>query len=96
MLTTMDEFADVSKARATYALFADAMRKGREILLRAGIAAAPPPVPDFDAVFHRLNSDLRQALYTELRTVNSITTEEALRVWQPFMKRAFGAPARSS
>jgi hypothetical protein len=91
----VDEFADVAKARATYALFADAMSKGRDILVRAGIASAPPPVPDFDAVFRRLNANLRETLYADLRTVESLTTEEALRIWQPLLKRAFGAAPRS-
>ena len=50
----MDEFTAVSRARETWALFAEALQKGREILLRAGIAEAPPAVPDFDTVYrHR-------------------------------------------
>ena len=91
----MDDFADVAKARATYTLFADAMSKGRDILMRAGIAAGPPPVPNFDAVFRRLNADLRESLYAELRTMENLTTEEALRIWQPLLKRAFGAAPRT-
>ena len=38
----MDEFADMARARAAYQLYADAMNKGRDILSRAGIAAARP------------------------------------------------------
>jgi len=92
----MEEFADVSKARATYVLFAEAMKKGRDILVRAGIAAAPPPIPPFDAVFRRLNADLRQALYADLREMSEPNTVEAIRIWQPVLKRAFGGPPRSS
>ena len=41
----MEEFESVAKAREAYAVFVDAMSKGRDILLRAGIAEAAPPVP---------------------------------------------------
>jgi hypothetical protein len=90
MLTVMEDFADVSKARATYELYADAMRKGRDILLRAGIAESPPPVPEFDAVFRRLDAGLRQTLFAELRKLESFSTPDAMRIWQPLLKRAFG------
>lgn len=86
----MEEFADVARARETYALFAAAMNQGREILVRAGIAEAPPPVPEFDAVFRRLNPAVRETLFTELRRIEKATTVEALRVWGPLLKKAFG------
>ena len=82
----MEDFSDVAKARETYALFAAAMNQGRAILQRAGIASAPPPVPDFDAVFRRLNPALRQALYAELRGLDTPTTADALRVWRSVLK----------
>jgi hypothetical protein len=85
----METFADVAKARETYALFAAALNQGREILLRAGIAEAPPPVPEFDAVFRRLNPTHREALFAELRQLETPTTVDALRIWQPLLKRAF-------
>ena len=50
----MEEFADVARARESYALFAEAMDKGRDILLRAGIAQAAllrsPISTEFSAV----------------------------------------------
>jgi hypothetical protein len=52
-------------------------------------------VPNFDAVFRRLNADLRESIYAELRTMENLTTEEALRIWQPLLKRAFGAAPRT-
>jgi hypothetical protein len=98
----MEQFADVAKARETYAIFAAAMEKGRDILLRAGIAAAPPPVPEFDLVFRRLDPSLRQTLYEQLGKLESpaavtgdavtgaaITPADAIRIWQPLLKRAF-------
>ena len=90
MLSGMEEFADVSKARQTFELYAEAMRKGRDILLRAGIAESPPPVPDFDAVFRRLDPALRQSLFTELRKLENFGTADAMRIWQPLLKRALG------
>jgi hypothetical protein len=84
----MEEFANVSRARESYALFAAAMSTGRDILLRAGIAAAPPPIPEFDAVFRRLSPALRQELYAELRQFETLTTPDALRIWQPLIKKA--------
>jgi hypothetical protein len=86
----MEDFADVARARESYALFAAAMRQGRDILLRAGIAEAPPPVPEFDAVFQRLNADIRATLFSELRGIEKPTTVDALRVWSPLLKKAFG------
>ena len=84
----MEEFAEVKKAREAYAVFADAMKKGRDILVRAGIAADPPPIPEFDAVFRRLNPGLRQELYNELRKLETITPPDALRIWQPLLRKA--------
>lgn len=95
MLAGMEEFSDVSKARETYELFAGAMKKGRDILLRAGIAADPPPVPEFDDVFRRLNSEARQTLFGELRDLKSFTTADAMRIWQPLLKKAFATRAGS-
>jgi len=86
----MEQFADVAKARETYAIFAAAMEKGREILQRAGIAQAPPPVPDFDTVFRRLSPALRQALYDQLRDLETPTTPDAMRIWQPLLRKAAG------
>ena len=91
MLTYMEQFADVAKARETYALFAEAMNKGRDILIRAGIAEAAPPVPAFDVVFRRLDVDRRRALYGALRPLETVTPSDALRIWQPLMKQAFGS-----
>lgn len=87
----MGEFADVAKARESYALFADAMNTGRDILLRAGIAEAPPPIPEFDAVFRRVSAPLRQELYAELHKLETITTPDAIRIWQPLLKKISGA-----
>jgi hypothetical protein len=94
----MEQFADVAKARETYAIFAAAMEKGRDILLRAGIAAAPPPVPEFDLVFRRLDQSLRQTLYEQLgklEPATAITPADAIRIWQPLLKRAFPKPVSS-
>ena len=87
----MEEFENVAKAREAYALFVEAMSKGRDILLRAGIAEVAPPVPDFDVVFRRLDAGLRQKLYADLRDVEKVTPVAALRIWQPLIKRAFTA-----
>ncbi len=44
--TAWRNLADFSRARETYELFAEAMTKGRDILVRAGIAMPRPlPVP---------------------------------------------------
>lgn len=84
----MDEFTAVSKARETYALFAEAMQKGRDILVRAGIAEAPPPVPDFDVVYRLLPANLKQELFARLEELGEPTTTLALKIWQPLLKRA--------
>jgi hypothetical protein len=85
----MDEFTAVSKARETWALFAEAMQKGREILLRAGIAEAPPAVPDFDTVYRRLSPAMKRDLFEQLEGLATATTVDALRIWQPLLKKAF-------
>ena len=90
----MEEFSNVSKARESYALFSAALNTGRDILLRAGIAAAPPPIPEFDTVFRRLDAGLRQELYTELHGLETLTTADAMRIWQPLLKRASAASPR--
>ncbi len=90
----MEEFADVARARQSYALFAEAMKKGRDILLRAGIAEDPPPVPEFDTVFRRLDSGLRQTLFAELRALETVTIPDSLRIWQPLLKQAAGQGKR--
>ena len=87
----MDEFTAVSRARETWALFAEAMQKGREILLRAGIAEAPPAVPDFDTVYRRLSPAMKRQLFDQLEglATTAVTTVDALRIWQPLLKKAF-------
>ena len=86
----MEQFADVAKAREIYSLFAAAMEKGRDILQRAGIAEASPAVPDFDAVFRRLTPALRQTLYDQIRELETPTTPDAIRIWQPLLRKAAG------
>lgn len=85
----MEEFADVAKARASYKAYVEAMNAGREIMRRAGVVD-PPPVPDFDAIFRRLSPELRQELYATLEQTPATTPSDALRVWQPIVRRAFG------
>jgi hypothetical protein len=85
----MDEFADVASARAAYQTFADAIQAGRDIVRRTGVPD-PPPIPDFDAVFRRLTPPVREELYAELRKGGSLGPAEAIRLWRPFIRRAFG------
>lgn len=87
----MDDFADRAKARASYKTFSDAMHAGRDIMRRAGVAD-PPPIPDFDKVFRKLTSEMRADLYRQLREVETLAPAEAIRLWQPFIRRAFGQP----
>lgn len=87
----MDDFADRAKARATYKTFSDAMQAGRDILRRAGVAD-PPPIPEFEKVFRRLTPEIREELYAQLREVETLAPAEAIRLWQPFIRRAFGQP----
>jgi hypothetical protein len=83
----MDEFTAVSKARATYKLFAEAMEKGRDILLRAGIVEAPPPVPEFDVIYRALTPELKRTLTAQLAELPETPTPvDALRIWQPLIK----------
>ncbi len=83
-----DNFADVSKARAAYKTFTEALATGREIMRRAGVAE-PPPIPDFDAVYRHLTPDMRQELYRALAEIGDLTPAEAIRIWQPLIRRAF-------
>lgn len=87
----MDDFADVAKARASYKVFSEAVHAGREIMRRAGVVD-PPPVPDFDMVYRRLTPAGRRELYTALDGVQNMTPADAVRLWQPFLRRAFGQP----
>jgi hypothetical protein len=89
----MEDFADVARARASFQQFTDAMSAGREIMRRAGVSD-PPPVPDFDTVFRRLDAAARQDLYAGLHENEIATPAEAVRFWQPFIRRAFGAPEK--
>ena len=88
----MEEFADVSRARASYKLFVEAVTAGREIMRRVGVPD-PPEIPPFDAVFKRLSADSKKDLYAALSEKESLTPAEAVRLWQPFIRRAFGAPS---
>lgn len=87
----MDDFADVARARAAYKTFADALTAGRSILQRVGVTEAPP-IPEFDVVFRRLTPEMRQELYSELATKEQVSPAEAIRIWQPLIRRAFGQP----
>lgn len=90
----MEDFADVARARTSYQLFAEAMNKGRDILQRAGLAASPPPVPEFDAVFRHLNAGAREELFSELRDLPTIDAINSLRIWKPLIQRSFGSGPR--
>jgi hypothetical protein len=90
----MDDFADVAKARASYKSFVEAMQAGREIMQRVGVPN-PPPIPDFDIVFRRMSSEMRKELYAELNKIEATKPAEAIRVWQPVIRRAFGVKSRS-
>jgi hypothetical protein len=87
----MDDFADVARARAAYKTFAEALSAGRTIIQRAGVPA-PPPIPDFDVVFRKLNSEMRRDLYEALGKADPVSPAEAIRIWQPLIRRAFGQP----
>jgi hypothetical protein len=89
----MEDFGDVSRARAAFQQFTDAMTAGREIMRRAGVSD-PPPVPEFDSVFRRLDGTSRQDLYAALRENEIATPADAVRFWQPFIRRAFNAPEK--
>lgn len=88
----MEEFDDVARARASYTRFVKALSAGREILQRAGVPD-PPPIPDFDLVFKRLNAEMRRELFAALRAEEEPSTPAAsIRLWQPLIRRAFGGP----
>ena len=87
----MDDFADVARARAAYKVFVEALSAGRNIIQRAGVAD-PPPIPDFDVVFRKLNPEMRRGLYDALGKAEAINPAEAIRIWQPLIRRAFGQP----
>ena len=86
----MEDFDDVAKARASYKVFKEAMTAGREIMRRAGVPD-PPPVPDFDLVFRRLNARARADLYAALPDTGTLKPADAIRLWQPFIRRASGS-----
>jgi hypothetical protein len=85
----MDEFADMAKARASYKAFADALSAGRVIFERAGVPD-PPPIPAFDAVLRRLTPEMKHDLFLQLRNLETIGPAEAIRIWQPLIRQAFG------
>jgi hypothetical protein len=85
----MEAFDNVAQARASYNQFVRALNAGREILQRAGVPD-PPPIPDFDVVFKRLNSGMREELYAALRADSAPGPAESIRLWQPLIRRAFG------
>jgi hypothetical protein len=87
----MDDFADVAKARAVYKTFTDALSAGREIMRRAGVVD-PPPIPEFDTVYRRLTPETRRELFRTLANVESVTPAQAIRIWQPLIRRVFGQP----
>jgi len=89
----MDDFADVAKARASYKSFVEAMKAGREIMQRVGVLN-PPPIPDFDVIFRRMSPEMRRELYDELNRIDATKPAEAIRVWQPVIRRAFGVQPR--
>lgn len=81
----MEDFSDVAKARAAWNAYVAAMQAGREIMLRAGVSN-PPPIPEFDAVFKRLDATTRGELFEALRDRDTPTPAEAIRIWQPILK----------
>jgi len=89
----MDEFADVAKARASYKTFVGAVKAGREIMQRVGVLN-PPPIPEFDVVYRRMSPEMRKELYAELGRTEATKPAEAIRVWQPIIRRAFGVQPR--
>jgi hypothetical protein len=89
----MDDFADVAKARASYKSFVEAMKAGREIMQRVGVLS-PPPIPEFDVVFRRMSPEMRKELYAELNKTEAVKPAEAIRLWQPMVRRAFGVKPR--
>lgn len=82
----MEDFGDMARARAAWSAYTAAMNKGREIMMRAGVPD-PPPVPEFDAVFKRLDAGARAELFEALRDRQTPAPAEAIRIWQPILKR---------
>ncbi len=89
----MDDFADVARARASYKSFVEAMKAGREIMQRVGVLN-PPPIPEFDVVFRRMSAEMRRELYAELSKSEAANPADAIRMWQPMIRRAFGVQQR--
>jgi len=87
----MEDFADVAKARAAYQKFAEALNAGRAVLERAGVTD-PPVIPEFDLVFRKLDPAARRELYAALNRTEALSPADAIRIWQPLMRRAFGTP----
>lgn len=87
----MDDFADVARARAAYKTFVEALTAGRSIIARAGVPD-PPPIPDFDTIFRKMTPGIRRELYAELANKDALTPAEAIRIWQPLIRRAVGQP----
>ena len=58
---------------------------------RAGVPD-PPEIPAFDMVFKRLSADSKKDLYAALADKEELSPAEAIRLWQPFIRRAFGPP----
>jgi len=85
----MDEFTGRARARESYKAFAQAMQAGREILRRAGVVD-PPEIPDFERVFRKLTPEMKAELYAQLSEAVAPGPAEAIRLWQPFLRKAFG------
>jgi hypothetical protein len=87
-----DEFSNVARARESWQAFTEAMTAGREILRRAGVPD-PPPIPEFDMVFRRLNAQSKNELYAALREAlrdkEILSPADAIKIWQPLIKKAF-------
>jgi hypothetical protein len=88
----MEEFSDVSRARASWKVYLEAMTAGREILRRAGVAE-PPPIPEFDTIFRLLTPELRQELYAALDAHPSATPAETVQIWQPLIRGSLNRKA---
>jgi len=82
----------VARARAAYKVFTEAANAGRDIMRRAGVPD-PPEIPTFDMVFKRLSADSKKDLYAALSEKEELSPADAIRLWQPFIRRAFGPPA---
>ena len=89
----MEDFADVARARASYSALVEALSAGQEIMRRAGVPD-PPPIPEFDVIFRRLNAEARKELFAALREKELATPAEVIRIWQPFLRRAFSSAGK--